>query len=198
MNGQDSYTADPSSDEEEKARSRSAKKARTKSGSPPPLQQAPKEASKGTVCTEKKATRHVKPSSNSSNVPTGSKSSKAGDATSVGLGRLGKPVRMDPQRNPSIFGEELPHLHIPSSNSQGPALGSSTVGIMHSSRPLPDVPTANPPTARVRTLRRVKRIQAPSRRISFGSLAAPISGEDADVEGEEGDEVELGSAFQLQ
>jgi len=81
-----------------------------------------------------------------------------------------------------MFGEELPHLHIPAA--------SSTSAVPPTPRPSDGVET--PRT--VKTLRRVKHLRVPSRRISFGSLRAP-PGEDADIE-EEGEQT-LGSAFQL-
>ncbi|KAK7050874.1 hypothetical protein VNI00_004986 [Paramarasmius palmivorus] len=178
----------PSSDEEEKARDKKAKKARVPSSksskakllvsdtTPKETPKKPKKE-KPTVCTDKSAKKKASHTQ-----------SEASPSASMGV----RPLRMNLERNPSIFGAELPHLHIPSSASS------------HSTAPVPPgtpsqrvgTPSAMPtdPQRKVKTLRRVKRL-APSRKISFGSLV-PTS-EDAAME--DGDDAgnALGSAFQL-
>lgn len=182
---------------------------------------------KGAVCTDKKE-KKVRSATASTASPApaatlrGASSTKSGDLSSpIGLGKpTARPARMTLERNPSMFGELLPHLHIPSSNSNySSALGSQPQQKQSQKRgqaalqtpigspigspreralpALPTVPTVVATPRQVKTLRRVRRL-APSRRISFGSLVAPGDGDDADVEGEDGEERELGSAFQLQ
>jgi transcription factor SPN1 len=97
---------------------------------------------------------------------------------------------MNVKRNPSMFGAELPRLSAP---AQQPATPVTTPLVLSSAAPLL-VPQA---TEKVKTLRRVRRLP-PARRISFGSLIAPVGedGHEADMEECE-DERSLGSAFQL-
>ncbi|KAJ7593332.1 hypothetical protein C8J56DRAFT_1003110 [Mycena floridula] len=174
----------PSSDEEEKARTRSAKKPRTKaskSPSPPPTVPSSPMSPKPT-----RSSRRIAEGKPLPHLPDGNKA----DATSQI-----RPGRRPLQRSSSgLFNQELPHLHIPSStNDLLTPLASPNGG----SRALPAAPVVGNPTSK--TLRRVKRFDVdrrPSRRISFGSLVAPVNGDDADAETEE--EPRLGSAFQLQ
>ncbi|KAK0450260.1 hypothetical protein EV421DRAFT_1991212 [Armillaria borealis] len=185
-------TSYPSSDEEEKKRSRHVKKARTKNivTASPPLSQpssstpTPEVKAKGTKkCRERKDPGRGKTdgdrSSSNANLGSGRQPTSQRPAQ-----------RMSLQRNPSIFGAELPHLHIPP-----PADHQMQIDSMHMG---PSTVKKTP------TLRRVRRLGlAPSRRISFGSLVVPEDsvvsrfdqGHDADVE--EDGETGLGSAFQL-
>ncbi|SJL09712.1 uncharacterized protein ARMOST_13093 [Armillaria ostoyae] len=185
-------TSYPSSDEEEKKRSRHVKKARTKNivTASPPLSQpssstpTPEVKVKGTKkCRERKDPGRGK--------TDGDRSSSNANLGSVRQPTSQRPAqRMSLQRNPSIFGAELPHLHIPP-----PAEHQMQIDSMHMG---PSTVKKTP------TLRRVRRLGlAPSRRISFGSLVVPEDsvvsrfdqGHDADVE--EDGETGLGSAFQL-
>ncbi|KAE9405118.1 hypothetical protein BT96DRAFT_988669 [Gymnopus androsaceus JB14] len=183
----------PSSDEEEKIRNKRAKKPKGSSGkvrespassvtpptSPGSDKETPKKRTKAkdATCAEGKvaSSRRSTPSASTS-APTASPS-------------VTRPVqRMNLQRNPSMFGEELPHLHIPAAASR-PA--PSTVSL--TSTHLPSATPAGPPR---KTLRRVKRL-APPRKISFGSLVPPAGG-DTDAEDDNGQQRPgLGSAFQL-
>ncbi|KAK0204856.1 hypothetical protein DFS33DRAFT_702277 [Desarmillaria ectypa] len=181
----------PSSDEEEKKRSRHVKKARIKTSvtASPPLSQpssstpTPEVKVKGAKkCRERKDSGHGK--------MNGDRSSSNANLGSGRQSTLQRPAqRTSLQRNPSIFGAELPHLHIPP-----PADHQMQIDSMHMG---PSTVKKTP------TLRRVRRLGlAPSRRISFGSLVPENSvvsrfeqGHDADVE--EDGETGLGSAFQL-
>ncbi|KAK0235972.1 hypothetical protein EDD85DRAFT_791368 [Armillaria nabsnona] len=185
-------TSYPSSDEEEKKRSRHVKKARTKNivTASPPLSQpssstsTPEVKAKGTKkCREQKDPGRGKTdgdrSSSNANLGSGRQPTSQRPAQ-----------RMSLQRNPSIFGAELPHLHIPPPADHQIQIDSIHMG--------PSTVKKTP------TLRRVRRLGlAPSRRISFGSLLVPEDsvvsrfdqGHDADVE--EDGEIGLGSAFQL-
>lgn len=176
-----SFTFEPSSDEEEKLRNKLAKKPRTKSGAVAVSAQKPPSTKLGPTTRSKSAV--------SADTKTSTPSTKVAETP------VRRPVRRMPlQRQPHIFQPELPHLHIPSSDSQEQILATPLASPTTSSRPLPD-PPAVVPAGQVRTLRRVRRLR-PSRRISFGSLAPSVSGDDADADGE-GEEFELGSAFQL-
>jgi transcription factor SPN1 len=213
----------PSSDEEEKIRSRQAKRPRTKtsgssSGVPasPPTSSGPSSPATSPisartrtktppvfVCTEGDGKASVKSpkASLTGNSKSGSGSGNSKNADVIGNGSRSsasaKP-KMNLQRNPSIFGCELPHLHInvpvqvqPSQSLQQPR---TPVRMLPPSHPNPMAVVA---TQKVKTLRRVRRL-APARRISFGSLVPPADGDDADVEGEGEEEGGLGSASQLQ
>ncbi|THV07321.1 hypothetical protein K435DRAFT_815545 [Dendrothele bispora CBS 962.96] len=166
-----------SSDEEEKARDKKKRRADKGSSSTTP---SPSKAKKKSS-TKALANSESKSPSKSRATPSVRSSSRPASGTSEPF--QPRAPRMNLQRNPSMFGAELPPLHIPSESS------SDAVP------PTPAQPLSNVETPRtVKTLRRVKRLKAPSRRISFGSLIAP-PGEDADIE-EEGEQI-LGSAFQL-
>ncbi|KAF9267881.1 hypothetical protein L218DRAFT_651520 [Marasmius fiardii PR-910] len=193
----------PSSDEEEKVRDKKAKKPRvpglktTKTTVPqldPPVPET-KKTRKGlpkvASCTDK-SPKKKKASPSSPMIPE----SGTDGATTVPRSR------MNLQRNPSIFGEELPHLHIPSASTsnryQQPVAPTSQANRSPST---PTQPSGTPevvptdPQRKVRTLRRVKRL-APSRKISFGSLVPP-AGEDLIEEENEDSGKLLESAFQL-
>jgi transcription factor SPN1 len=98
-----------------------------------------------------------------------------------------RPQRTNLQRSQMLFGEELPHLHIPAPSSR-PVTSSASSSSAH-------LPPATPAESPRKTLRRVKRL-APSRKISFGSLVPPTSG-DTDNEDDNVQGPKLGSAFQL-
>ncbi|KAF4596275.1 Transcription factor iws1 [Pleurotus pulmonarius] len=236
----------PSSDEEEKIRSRSAKKVRTRTGaadanagivglSPSPMSTPSKASKKSTESSvlPVKAEKVKSPKA----PKTDAQKSKLDRAKGQGAEKLAKaspadgaksqpsrPRPMNVQRNPSILGAELPALatsptpvstskrenrhhrsHSASTQAsvgslpRSPGFSSKPPGTdvhMHIPAPLKaGVPVLQPPpTQKVRTLRRVRRL-APARKISFGSLT-PGDGADGDVDGE-GDEEALGSAFQL-
>ncbi|KIM40509.1 hypothetical protein M413DRAFT_162973 [Hebeloma cylindrosporum] len=257
----------PSSDEEEKARTRRAKKMRTKTSgatpstpsvvaSPPPSlppspmiatapsspvvvrskppvppakdKGSPKVKSPGMAsCTDanalkspkpsnevKKSGIHKKSSSNSSNKADGGKTGKTENNKATHPHHPSTRAPMNLQRNPSMFGPELPHLRNNNNNAglTSPKLRSPSPVVRDLSpayemgsplsSPLMASPVLSSPTSpKIKTLRRVRRL-APARRISFGSLAAP--GDDADGEGAGMDlsgcgkaSLGLGSAFQL-
>ncbi|KAJ7744320.1 hypothetical protein B0H14DRAFT_3117509 [Mycena olivaceomarginata] len=193
----------PSSDEEEKFRSRRAKKARVRSpsiSSPPPLSPSP-EASPISSATRSPSSSRDTPKAVSPEAPGPVKrttrkkaSTRASEPQSVTdlstkLSRE-RPKGMNIKRNPSMFGAELPRL---SASAQQPGTPVTTPLVLSSAAPLL-VPQA---MEKVKTLRRVRRLP-PARRISFGSLIAPVGedGHEADMEECE-DERSLGSAFQL-
>ncbi|KAJ8072358.1 hypothetical protein PM082_015917 [Marasmius tenuissimus] len=193
----------PSSDEEEKIRDKRAKKARVpgakaskrlvaqeKEAAPVETpKKLKKVSSKAAGCADKASKK--KSSTSPSTIP------ESGPSSSVMGSR--PPQRMNLERNPSMFGAELPHLHIPAaspsnhrtSSSRSVARSPSTP--TRSSRTPDTVPTD--PQLKGRTLRRVKRL-APGRKISFGSLVPP-AGEDLIEEDSEDNSKLLGSAFQL-
>ncbi|KAF9061337.1 hypothetical protein BDP27DRAFT_363857 [Rhodocollybia butyracea] len=173
----------PSSDEEEKLRTKRAKKVKGPGGKP---SQSPTAASevpdkgKGKKRTKDAACAESKHSSSRVKSPT---PATAMAAIVPPTHPIAHPVqRMNLQRNPSMFGADLPHLHIPAA----------------SSRPTPSTASSQTPATSGqprKTLRRVKRL-APSRRISFGSLVSPAeSSVGGEIRGEQ--RPELGSAFEL-
>ncbi|KZP25227.1 hypothetical protein FIBSPDRAFT_950591 [Athelia psychrophila] len=182
-----------SSDEEEKARARGAKKARTtparaaKSAAvvPPTPVQAP---------AKSKLRSAAKQLSVDTNTPTPTAASSIPKKPTAAAA-VKKPThpRANLQRNPSIFGAPLPALPLPASSSAPapltrPFLSTSTTTTSNSPRgsPMP----LNTPSTPARTLRRVPRVPAElGRRIEFGGLLASPGG------GERG--MGLGSAFQL-
>ncbi|KAF5367555.1 hypothetical protein D9758_003641 [Tetrapyrgos nigripes] len=167
----------PSSDEEEKLRSKQVKKPRASKA--PVIGASPSVSKKASS----RSGSQKSPRKSRANPPAPINTQPLAAASE--LPRSRPPLRMNLQRNPSMFGEELPHLHIPSPSS-------SRNGVQPTPVQASSDPVQTPRT--IKTLRRVKRLQAPSRKISFGSLIAP-PGEDADME-EEGEPI-LGSAFQL-
>ncbi|KAJ7364174.1 hypothetical protein DFH08DRAFT_267798 [Mycena albidolilacea] len=199
MPGDDITAPYPSSDEEEKFRSRRAKKARVRSpsiSSPPPLSPSP-EASPISPAARSPSSSRDTPKTMSPEAPGPVKrttrkkaSTRASEPQSVTdlstkLSRE-RPKGMNVKRNPSMFGAELPRLSAPATPVTTPLVLSSAAPLL--------VPQA---MEKVKTLRRVRRL-APARRISFGSLIAPVGedGHEADMEECE-DERSLGSAFQL-
>ncbi|RDB25961.1 hypothetical protein Hypma_006644 [Hypsizygus marmoreus] len=240
----------PSSDEEEKARTRGAKKMRVKDGiglapaalsspaTPPvlsspvpitapsspamsPKRIKPKTKGPAVICLDCKS-----PSSPKSPTPKPKKSTKQepGEAVPAKGVKKARAVPMSLQRNPSMFGAELPQIRSSPSFSPAP-ISSPRCSRLPSSPPtrlgrgLPETTLRDEPTPpmspscspqKARTLRRVRRL-APARRISFGSLVAPGEDADGEEEGEDEDQRgilkerqrqrelgQLGSAFQLQ
>ena len=230
----------PSSDEEEKVRTTRAKKMKTRvdsivptslrTCSPPtrsgsdtvpstPAAKATTLKAKDGVSLKAKSTKVVAGREEESKPPKSptpsNRPSNKIDAGKTKENKKSRPLAMNLQRNPSMLGPELPHLHnatkyVPAAPAYG---GTVTPTKMRS--PSPSVLAAPPPVVgtvpvldvpqsstppKVKTLRRVRRL-APARRISFGSL---IPGDEADADGEgEAREASpalsgcLGSAFQL-
>ena len=236
----------PSSDEEEKVRTTRAKKMKTKVDSvvpttprtrSPPTSSTPSCSGSNTPSTPAAkastlpaqdrvslkvksakvvAVREEKLKSPKSPTPTNMPSNKI-DAGKTKENKKSRPLAMNLQRNPSMLGPELPHLHNTTKYvSPAPAYGG-TVTPTKIRSPSPAALAASPPVVstipvldvhqsptptspRVKTLRRVRRLP-PARRISFGSLV-PGDEADADGEGEAGEAGPglsgcLGSAFQL-
>lgn len=178
------FGLEPSSDEEEKARTRQAKKPRTQTSTP-------SQSSKPKASTPTKTTttrKSEKKSSSTSKDPTSS-SRKVADEPPRRM-----PRRLPLSRHARLFEPELPHLHIPSSDSHEPMLETPLASPTLPSRPLPNPPAVARPA--IKSLRRVRRLP-PSRRISFGSLVPPSAGVDV-ADSDLVEECELGSAFQLQ
>ncbi|KIK62954.1 hypothetical protein GYMLUDRAFT_57727 [Collybiopsis luxurians FD-317 M1] len=182
----------PSSDEEEKQRNKQAKKVKGPGGK---AKSSPSATAGESGAKAKKRSKATKDATCTESRTPGSSRGRSSSASGSSATSIPTPVptqpfqRMNLQRNPSIFGEELPHLHIPAAAPRRvtPSLPSS------SSTQVPPAAPALPPR---KTLRRVKRL-APSRRISFSSLVPP-AGEETDVEGDnEEQRPKLGSAFQL-
>lgn len=214
---------DPSSDEEEKVRNRQAKKPRMKSptaGESPPPSSA---SSSPTVTAKSPSTaRPSKPKPNLTVCTDGSKPSKKGKsakgslqaspsdmeevvasapAATTSRPRKSKARPMNLERNPSIFGAELP---LPPSTAS-PVEPMTPVTLL----PPPSAPPVIQSNGGIhdqqksggKTLRRVRRL--PVRRMSFSSLLMSHvegsgDGHDADAEGDDEEhEPRLGSAFQL-
>ncbi|KAF8071881.1 hypothetical protein FPV67DRAFT_903325 [Lyophyllum atratum] len=241
----------PSSDEEEKLRTKGAKKMRVKNleglapaatvstGTPPNSPPSTLAGSPQRIKTKAQGTTPTwldcKPPMNPK-VLTAKPKKRSGVTKdlpevkqTVETAKEQRKTRSTPmslQRNPSIFGAELPHLRGASSSptpvvepARSRVRSSPAAHLGRSAYPVPEPvrvvsPVASPTSAlgspqKVKTLRRVQRL-ALGRRISFGSLVAP--GEDADGEAEDEDEDarglrrerqrqrelgQLGSAFQL-
>jgi transcription factor SPN1 len=200
----------PSSDEEEKIRSKSAKKLKVKE--PASADKKAKTKLKEPASPDRKA-RAGSPRSPQPKVPPGVPTEAPAEAA-VGTKctKRVRPGAMNLQRNPSIFGPELPHLRsvspaqsprarIPTSPVAMPAPITSPV--LQKLSASPELAPATPPKGK--TLRRVQRL-ALGRRISFGSLVSPPEDADAESDDEDGGCLErlrqrelgqLGSAFQL-
>ncbi|THG96234.1 hypothetical protein EW026_g5566 [Hermanssonia centrifuga] len=200
-----------SSDEEEKLRSQKAKRARRKITSPTPT--SPPMSSPMPISPVKPILRSKVVPMTPSDAVKGAQTGKSGKTMQT---RLLKP-KANLQRNPSILGPELPN---PQPNLEPPATIRSS-RTTRTPRTLPDTPSrmsVSPPDNRStvpaspynlthipsispqssRTLRRSRAIaplpRAPlARKISFGSLAAPVE------QGRAGSGTGLGlaSAFQL-
>jgi hypothetical protein len=201
----------PSSDEEEKIRSKGAKKIKVKE--PAPVEKKAKTKSKEPASPDRKA-KVASPKVPKSKPPVPVTNEPLVDTpiTTKGGAKRVRPVAMNLERNPSMFGPELPHLR---SNvialappPQIPRARVSTSPVARAASPVVQKLSASPEIipvtpSKTRTLRRVQRL-AMGRRISFGSLA----GEDADAESDYEDGLwserqrqrdlgQLGSAFQL-
>jgi transcription factor SPN1 len=190
----------PSSDEEEKIRTRRAKKARVLSPGPgsPPLSPSPTPSSPSSATRSPDSSgRTRKAVSTEENGPlkrtTRKKASAKGSESVADPTKLSRerPKGMNVQRNPSILGAELPRLPSSAPHPETPVTAPLTL-------------SAAPPllpyqaTEKVRTLRRVRRLP-PARRISFESLIPPVGGDGHEADMEECEEERsLGSAFQLQ
>ncbi|KAF5391487.1 hypothetical protein D9757_002430 [Collybiopsis confluens] len=181
----------PSSDEEEQQRNKQAKKVKGMGGKV--TKTSPSSSGLAGESSGSKAKKRSKTTKDATCTEGRAASSRTRPSTATSLSSFAPPAptlpiqRMNLQRTPSIFGEELPHLHIPAAASIRVASASSST----------QVPSAATPAPPRKTLRRVKRL-APSRRISFGSLVPP-AGEATDIEGDDGERQhpKLGSAFQL-
>ena len=203
----------PSSDEEEKLRTLSAKKLKVKDIDPPLLiTPSPVAASPGTPAAPNKPKKTKGAGSTqqggitSPRSPPSRPKKRTGDAQEPSKARKkNTPPPMNLRRNPSIFGPELPPppLPPPKLHTHVPVAASTQTGhatIAESSPPI------TPP--KVKTLRRVRRL-APGRRISFGSLVVPGDDADGEADSEDADRedrmererqrelCQLGSAFQL-
>ncbi|KAJ6576630.1 hypothetical protein DFH09DRAFT_1260776 [Mycena vulgaris] len=183
----------PSSDEEEKIRTRRAKKPRMRSESmstcspPPSPSTAPSSPAQSPVLASPNG--RSPGSGPSKRAPKSKAGVKAPESQAVAKPGRERPKGMNVKRNPSMFGAELPRL---SSSLQQPETPAVTTPVL-AAAPL----LAPPATEKVKTLRRVRRLP-PARRISFGSLIPPVGedGHEADMEEYE-EERGLGSAFQL-
>ncbi|KAF8656271.1 hypothetical protein AX16_002707 [Volvariella volvacea WC 439] len=109
----------PSSDEEEKARSKGAKKVRTKDGivdlGPPPTQVEAKPVTKAKIQSTKPATEDTSSKAKSPTSPVKTRSTScAAVAEDPESGKYAtptkKPQAMNPDRNPSMFGSALPSI----------------------------------------------------------------------------------------
>ncbi|KAG5635807.1 hypothetical protein H0H81_010055 [Sphagnurus paluster] len=225
------YATYPSSDEEEKIRAKGAKKMRVKdlgslaaagsisAGIPPtspPAVRSSKRPKKSPAVpdstSKSQAPKIKKRNIVTQDSPDGNNKLKASPSSidspaPVKERTRSRPTPMNLQRNPSIFGAELPHLRgVSASPTLSPPPEPSRTRL-HSLPALLGSPEPSP--QKVRTLRRVQRMTL-GRRISFGSLVSP--GEDADAELEPDDDDsrglrrerqrqrelgQLGSAFQL-
>ncbi|CAK5269454.1 unnamed protein product [Mycena citricolor] len=160
---------DPSSDDEEKMRSRRAKRARVRKsgGTEPPLSPSP--APSSPAMSEAKA-------SSRASVQKQQSDTRVRSTATV-------------KRGIHVFGPELPRLATPAAEPQAQLLSAA---------PILASPTSS--AERVKTLRRAKRLPA-ARRISFGSLIAPLGEDMHEADHEDSDEMRfgpgLGSAFQL-
>ncbi|KZT22063.1 hypothetical protein NEOLEDRAFT_1181269 [Neolentinus lepideus HHB14362 ss-1] len=169
----------PSSDEEEKARSKQAKKPRTKAGSPTPVRisVALSNYSSRSSDTKKDDSDYSSNSLSSSSTKVSVSGTQAASPTSPNIpgSTATKRPRQNVQRNPSILGGLLPGIveqePVSKTGSRGSLPGST----------VPRTTKLIPP----RTLRRVKRtdlrsgiLPSLSRKISFGSLTAPRDDDD--------------------
>ncbi|KAJ3814109.1 hypothetical protein EV368DRAFT_74278 [Lentinula lateritia] len=186
----------PSSDEEEKLRNNQAKKVKGPGGkasrspaAPLPPDSPSSDQGKAKKRTKAKDAVYSESKATSSRLKSPPPASISAVVPTQPLGHPGPQMNL---QHSSIFGEELPHLHIPAAPSRPiPSTSSS------SSNQRPPATPGQPAGPPRKTLRRVKRL-APSRKISFGSLVAP-NGNDTDFEEDDkgAQHPKLGSAFQL-
>lgn len=210
-----------SSDEEEKRRAKSAKRLRSKNGLA--ISVNVERDTKGSLAASKEShllsenrapetPKTTKTSRKYANLTTEGQNLPSGASTKRKAGAL------KPQRNPSTFDGELPSLststpmsrsrrlplpETPQSQVAYPPPTPSTVALSPPASSSPAVmdtvmratmtPSSPPGTQKVRTLRRVRRILAPARRISFGNPEKSNEG----LEREAGIHGGLESAFQL-
>jgi transcription factor SPN1 len=203
----------PSSDEEERIRSKGAKKIKVKE--PAPTEKKAKIKSKEPASPDRKA-KVASPKVPKPKPPVAVTNEPPVDTliTTKGGAKRVRPGAMNLERNPSMFGPELPHLRnnvialasppqIPRARVPTSPVARTTSPVVQKLSVSPEIVPVTP--HKTRTLRRVQRL-AMGRRISFGSLASP--GEDADAESDYEDGVrsererqrelgQLGSAFQL-
>ena len=203
----------PSSDEEEKIRTKSAKKLKVKE--PASADKKAKTKLKEHASPDRKAKAGSLRSSQPNLPPGVAKEASTEAAVGTKGTKRVRPGAMNLQRNPSILGAELPHLRstgvgsppqsprarIPTSPIAMTAPVTSLV--LQKLSASPEFTPATPPKGK--TLRRVQRL-ALGRRISFGSLVSPPEDADAESDDEDGGCLErlrqrelgqLGSAFQL-
>lgn len=217
----------PSSDEEEKIRTKHAKKQRTKSpptpskrsssptrqagsATPPPVPEKDRLFIRG----RGKGAARVQDENSPATSP---KAKKAAPPEGVKTSPKKRPNPMSLQRNPSIFGPELPKpakapvqeipaspvrprggllgLLSPSKRPRSPSPVGAPLSPLALSPAAPTVPdTPMSPSPKLKTLRRVKRL-GPGRRISFGSMLGGGNDEGSSAMGDQ--RSCLGSAFQL-
>ncbi|RXW21773.1 hypothetical protein EST38_g4100 [Candolleomyces aberdarensis] len=227
----------PSSDEEEKQRTKQAKKQRTKTPESPaarpsvsPSSKSPSSKTKAKnaaldtppplpekdrtyVRSRTKVVSPAKPQDENVQVPASpikmKKVAQVEGAKRKHSERRAAPMSL--QRNPSMFGPELPQLPVSSAQNVPLSPVRPRGGLASAAKVTPPSPAPAPlsplilspsmhivptspmsPSPKTKTLRRVKRI-APARRISFGSLIGDEDGQRPDPEQRSC----LGSAFQL-
>lgn len=193
--GRGSVSPCPSSDEEEKIRTKKAKKPRVASKIPTlapasPTTCNPSPASPRTASRRTKAKPKLSgtPDPKLSSSPCKTSGTPKRDATVPPASPKcpNTRLRANLQRNPSIFGAPLPQAQVQPTEVK-PAHTTTA--------PSTPVVSATPQTAR--TLRRMKARPANfARRISFGSLVPPPEEKDSSLDAGRGG-LELGSAFQL-
>ncbi|KAF7327910.1 hypothetical protein MKEN_00371000 [Mycena kentingensis (nom. inval.)] len=177
----------PSSDEEEKVRTRLAKKPRVRNDSAamPPMSPSPAPSTPTSSATRSpETTRLTIPKSPSVSGP-GKRTKKTG--ANKAPESVDPPARKTLISSPSMFGAELlPLLPLQAAPMMTPVVSSAPLLA-------PPAPCAE----KVKTLRRVRRLPA-ARRISFGSLVPPV-GENVPMADVQYDQCihPLGSAFQL-
>lgn len=216
----DSITSCASSDDEEKVRVERAKKQRTRTsatsvpaGTLQPLS-SPPSLSKLVPSTPVLRESFAQNAGSKKSCASSANMKLLNQSELVASPRIPpKKLPMNLQRNPSIFGEELPQTTLMSPNhtmqssatppatpftpASHPNSPTSTTPLLSSAQPSP-----SPDEMRRKTLRRVRRMGT-GRRISFGSLL-PVAGNDnvgdniVNVDAESSNKkISLGSAFQM-
>ncbi|KAI0078747.1 hypothetical protein K474DRAFT_1706147 [Panus rudis PR-1116 ss-1] len=190
-----------SSDEEEKLRTKRAKKARTQAASPIPHSQ---------TSTQPSSAQRKKSSKTSTAKSTSQPSTSSKGSAAAAPSKPSKP-RANVKRNPSILGPELPHPQpTPKSPAAAPRSPVKSTRPKVLTSPSSSGPTSprdpsllgSPVQTPPKTLRRTKGSvhpsrRAPARKISFGSIL-PATEEDNPAATGTGCGLGLGSAFQLQ
>lgn len=178
-NARESQTSPyPSSDEEEKLRTKKAKKPKLKPSLPSSPSTTDVDSPPPSQTTSK--SRRSAPSSKSGSNNTSNKT--VTPTTTNPVKSTPKKPRANLQRNPSILGGELPRPQ-PMLPPQVP-----------STRPQLPLPNSATPGRRIRRMRATSFAREPARRISFGSLVASPEDHHHGAANFGGD---LGSAFQL-